>query len=107
MLDLIEKGSLGPGLEGAMKYAFLLMFMAVACASTTSSSGSKPDGSEIDPNAGTNLPPSEGPDESCVDSDNKPVQCDSDKDCCPGFYCGLDPEGSTRLKSCIYGGGAK
>ena len=93
-----------------MKYGFLLMFMAVACASTTASSpGSKSEdsseGSEVDPNAGRSLPPSEGPEQTCVDSENEPVKCESDKDCCQGFYCGLDPEGSTRIKTCVYGGG--
>jgi hypothetical protein len=28
----------------------------------------------------------------------------SDGDCCKNFYCGLDPEGNTRQKVCLYGG---
>ncbi len=88
-----------------MKYAGLVFILAIACASATK--GARSDGSEVDPNAGEGLPPSEGPAEQCLDSENQPVQCNSDQDCCPGFYCGKDPQGSTRIMTCIYGGGAK
>lgn len=47
--------------------------------------------------------PSGGPE--CLDSDGYDIECLSDKDCCSGFYCGHDPEGSTRVKTCLYGGG--
>jgi hypothetical protein len=41
----------------------------------------------------------------CLGDDRKPKECLSDNDCCPGFYCGKDPEGSPRLKVCIDTGG--
>jgi len=40
----------------------------------------------------------------CVDARGDTVECLSDKDCCKGFYCGIDPDGSTRIKVCLYGG---
>jgi hypothetical protein len=40
----------------------------------------------------------------CEDNSGNKIECLSDKDCCPGFYCGIDPEGSTRIKTCIFGG---
>ncbi len=40
----------------------------------------------------------------CVDAQGKIQECMTDKDCCPNFYCGIDPDGSTRIKVCIYGG---
>jgi hypothetical protein len=90
-----------------VKAVYLLAILALGCASTTASSAPASDGSEIDPNAGQNLPPPEGPAEKCLDSENQPAKCDSDQDCCEGFYCGMDPEGSTRIKTCVYGGGSK
>ena len=89
-----------------VKYACLLVGLAVACAKTTTSSPSEtPDDSQIDPEAGQGLPPPEGSPESCTDEAGEKIECDSDADCCDGFYCGLDPEGSTRIKTCVYGGG--
>jgi len=40
----------------------------------------------------------------CLGDNHKPKECLSDDDCCQGFYCGKDPEGSPRLKVCIDGG---
>jgi hypothetical protein len=40
----------------------------------------------------------------CVGENHKPKECLGDTDCCPGFYCGKDPEGSSRVKVCIEGG---
>ncbi len=40
----------------------------------------------------------------CLGDDHKPKECLSDEDCCQGFYCGKDPEGSTRIKVCIESG---
>jgi len=40
----------------------------------------------------------------CVDSRGDTVECLTDKDCCKGFYCGIDPDGSPRIKVCLYGG---
>jgi len=40
----------------------------------------------------------------CLGENNKAKECLSDEDCCQGFYCGKDPEGSPRLKVCIDNG---
>ena len=40
----------------------------------------------------------------CLGDNHKPKECLSDDDCCQGFYCGKDPEGSSRIKVCIDGG---
>jgi hypothetical protein len=40
----------------------------------------------------------------CLGDNRKPKECMSDDDCCQGFYCGKDPEGSSRIKVCIDGG---
>ncbi len=47
----------------------------------------------------------EGPPAACVDENDEPVQCEENSECCEGFECGYDPEGSTRLKTCIWAGG--
>jgi hypothetical protein len=39
-----------------------------------------------------------------LDEDDRPVQCEYDKDCCEGFVCGIDPEVNSRVKHCIYSG---
>lgn len=44
----------------------------------------------------------EGP--SCLDGKGDVQECLQDSDCCKGFYCGIDPAGSTRIKVCLYGG---
>jgi hypothetical protein len=46
------------------------------------------------------LPP--GP--SCLDQQGNQQECRDDRDCCANFYCGIDPEGNTRVKVCLYGG---
>lgn len=40
----------------------------------------------------------------CVDENNDPIQCEDDSECCEGFACGYDPEGSTRIKTCLWMG---
>jgi hypothetical protein len=44
----------------------------------------------------------EGP--SCLDTKGDVQECLADSDCCKGFYCGIDPAGSPRIKVCLYGG---
>jgi len=88
-----------------MKHQTLLALLLVAC---SAGQGPKkadfPDTQvEEDPIAGTAPNESSAPSR-CQDNEGKAVECLSDKDCCPGFYCGIDPEGSTRIKICIYGG---
>ncbi|MGC4063046.1 MAG: hypothetical protein QM784_00020 [Polyangiaceae bacterium] len=46
------------------------------------------------------LPP--GP--SCLNQQGDVQECLSDTDCCKNFYCGIDPDGSTRQKVCLFGG---
>ncbi len=93
-----------------MKYATLLALLLVACSGSSgkklpdfpeASSGSE----ESEESSGSSAPGSHAP-EQCTESGEK-IECNSDKDCCPNFYCGIDPEGSTRIKTCIYGGGPK
>jgi hypothetical protein len=101
-----------------MRYTCLMVVLALACASSGKSppSDTPDDGDydsdwdtesddDIDPNAGEGLPPPQGPPEECLDEQGEPIECLSDADCCEGFYCGIDPEGSTRIKTCVYGGG--
>jgi hypothetical protein len=40
----------------------------------------------------------------CLGDGHKPKECMSDDDCCQGFYCGLDPDVSTRIKVCVDSG---
>ncbi len=49
-----------------------------------------------------NKPPADGP--SCLDAQGNVQECMDDRDCCKDFYCGIDPDGSTRIKVCLYGG---
>jgi hypothetical protein len=46
--------------------------------------------------------PPPGP--TCLTAQGEVQECMTDADCCPNFYCGIDPDGSTRIKSCLYGG---
>ena len=95
-----------------MKFAWLLLTaFVVSCAAISGSSAPSETADETDKDdtatesSGGGMPPPEGPPEECVDEMDNPVECNFDKDCCEGFYCGIDPEGSTRIKTCVYGGG--
>ncbi len=37
----------------------------------------------------------------CVGDRNKPRECESDNECCEGFYCGRDPQISDVIKVCM------
>jgi hypothetical protein len=37
----------------------------------------------------------------CTDESGGPRECMGDSDCCDGFYCGIDPEGSSRIRTCL------
>lgn len=39
----------------------------------------------------------------CMGDDNKPRECESDNECCGGFYCGRDPQISDVIKVCMSG----
>ncbi|HEY5960821.1 MAG TPA: hypothetical protein VIV60_29905 [Polyangiaceae bacterium] len=41
---------------------------------------------------------------SCLDTKGDVQECLHDSECCKGFYCGIDPTGSPRIKVCLYGG---
>ena len=45
--------------------------------------------------------PMANPDEASVDECSR--ECDSDADCCDGYYCGKDPEQSARKDYCLPG----
>jgi hypothetical protein len=88
-----------------MKYATLLALLLVACSGSTNKKMPEfPEASSDsdEPSSGGTPQGSHAP-EQCMEAGEK-IECNSDKDCCPGFYCGIDPEGSTRIKTCIYGG---
>jgi hypothetical protein len=65
-----------------------------------SSSSSDEEASEYKDPKQDKLP--EGP--SCLDTKGDVQECLHDADCCKGFYCGIDPTGSSRIKVCLYGG---
>lgn len=68
--------------------------------SESSTSGGSDDGSEYKDPKQEALP--EGP--SCLDTKGDVQECINDSECCKGFYCGIDPAGSPRIKVCLYGG---
>lgn len=37
----------------------------------------------------------------CVGNSNKPRECESNNECCNGFYCGRDPQISDVIKVCM------
>ncbi len=90
-----------------MKYASVLALLLVACSGSQSkkntpefpeaSSGSESEERSSGGEQSTHAP------EQCQEAGEK-IECLSDADCCKGFYCGIDPEGSTRIKTCIFGG---
>lgn len=67
---------------------------------SSESSASKDDEPEFKDPKQEALP--EGP--SCLDTKGDVQECLNDADCCKGFYCGIDPAGSPRIKVCLYGG---
>ena len=99
-----------------MKYStwttLLLFASAVACAgSQKQPADSGPDvdvtewdGGDSDESTGPKQELPEGPAETCVDENNEPIECEDNSECCQGFECGYDPEGSTRIKTCIWSG---
>ena len=68
--------------------------------SESSSKGDDEEESEFKDPKKEKLP--EGP--NCVDDKGDVKECLHDSDCCRGFYCGIDPAGSSRIKVCLYGG---
>jgi hypothetical protein len=68
--------------------------------SDNSSTSSKDDEPEYKDPKQEKLP--SGP--NCLDTKGDAQECMHDSDCCKGFYCGIDPAGSARIKVCLYGG---
>jgi len=76
--------------------AALAAGLAVACGGSQKKEPQEPRLEEVNiDNVETGAP------EKCTDSAGEPIECMSDSDCCAGFYCGLDPQGSTRIKTCL------
>jgi hypothetical protein len=77
--------------------ASLLVGVAVACGGSQQNKQSKPPRlEEVNIDAvETGAPPK------CTDDSGGPRECMADSDCCDGFYCGIDPEGSARIRTCL------
>ncbi|MFC1642378.1 hypothetical protein ACFL5O_06790 [Myxococcota bacterium] len=87
-----------------MKYTTLLALLLLACSSTKKHTQAEFPDAELDEEKYDEGPSSDSVPR-CEERGGEPVECDSDDQCCPEFYCGIDPEGSTRIRVCIYGGG--
>lgn len=96
-----------------MKHHTILTMMLcatlAACSSTSPDPKSSDDvssdsdeGGDTD-EGGTEVP--EGAGATCLDEQGEPLACETDDECCEGFECGYDPEGSTRIKTCLWTGG--
>ena len=77
--------------------ASLVVGLAAACGGSQQNKESKPPRlEEVNIDAvDTGSPPK------CTDESGDPRECMADSDCCDGFYCGIDPEGSTRIRTCL------
>jgi hypothetical protein len=87
-----------------MKKPLMMAWLAaavVACSGSQKKEPKEPVYEEVDIDSVDTGDEGSGP--SCTDSSGKPIECLGDEDCCEGFYCGIDPEGSTRIKVCILG----
>jgi hypothetical protein len=82
----------------------LLLTGVLACTSQTPEADSPADFDEEDSGAPRASAP-EGAPAACVDENDDPIECELNSECCEGFECGYDPEGSTRIKTCIWAGG--
>ncbi len=89
-----------------MRYWSFLVLLVVACGGgqrPADSPDGEDDGSEwkgvenIQQETVTEVP-------TCVDENNEPIECEENSECCEGFECGYDPEGSTRIKTCLWMG---
>lgn len=86
-----------------MMKASLLALLVVAC-SGSQKEPKEPVYEEVDiESVETGDTDEAGGGKTCTDPSGEPLECLADADCCEGFYCGIDPEGSTRIKTCIPG----
>jgi hypothetical protein len=81
----------------------LLLTATLACSSQTPEPDSPADVEEEDSGA-PRASVSDGVPAACVDENDEPIECTENSECCPGFECGYDPEGSTRIKTCVWTG---
>ncbi|MBN2196097.1 MAG: hypothetical protein JW751_24990 [Polyangiaceae bacterium] len=89
-----------------MRYVSSMILLLVAC-----SSGQRPADSANDEASGDEWKGAENIQQetvtevpTCVDENNEPIQCEDNSECCEGFECGYDPEGSERIKTCLWTG---
>jgi len=93
--------------------AVALILITAACSGSTKSQSAKTGGEKESASSTKSLIDEDEEKEDkeilagrqCLGENHKPKECLSDEDCCQGFYCGKDPEGSPRLKVCIDNGG--
>jgi len=78
-----------------MKKMLIVMLLAGCAKSTPASESPQPE--QLPPPQGQTAP-------ECVDDKGEVVECNSDDDCCKGFACASDPEGSIRTRVCLFAG---
>lgn len=78
---------------------YLVLMLLVGCAPKQVNTQDK-----TVPEAEAATPAVPGPPPKCVAEDGKQAECTDDRDCCPGYYCGRDPEGSHLKRYCLYSG---
>jgi hypothetical protein len=84
----------------------LLLVMGSACGGSQHPADSADDQAQGDEWRGVENIPEQNVVEvpTCVDENNEAIECEADSECCEGFACGYDPEGSTRIKTCLWEG---
>jgi len=89
-----------------MRYWSFLVLLVVACSGGQRSADSPDDEDQGDEWKGAENIRQETVTEvpTCVDENNEPIECSENSECCEGFECGYDPEGSTRIKTCLWMG---
>ncbi len=77
-----------------------------ACDTGRSQPANSPNSSESTRSSygSSTAPPDESQDPRCLGESGSERQCLADNECCTGFYCGIDPGGSNRIKVCLYNG---
>jgi hypothetical protein len=83
---------------GAALLACLAFGAALGCGSAPPPQPAEP----TPPPASSPAPAAEAP--QCVDDKDQRIRCVDDRDCCPRFVCGKDPELSQSQNYCIFGG---
>ena len=91
------------------RFGIFLVLVVSACGASTKSQSARTEGADtslsslLDENAETEdkaiIARSQ-----CVAEGGKPRECESDNECCKGFYCGRDPQVSDVIKVCMSDG---